>query len=74
MSGWTPALKVEVLNVAVPLLPNGLEPMGEPLSRNVTVPVGVPVAELVTVAMIDMDWPTAAGFGKTAIAMNVGAG
>ena len=54
VSGCVPAVSVAVLNVAIPLLPNGMTPLesGVPLSRKVTFPVGIPLVELLTVAVI----------------------
>ena len=58
-----PTAKVEVVNVATPLLRVPV-PIGLPPSRNVTVPVGVPVpgATAETVAVKVTDCPGEEGF------------
>src|SRR5262249_9556383 len=60
-----PAVRADVLNVALPLASSVPVPRVATPSRNVTDPVGVPDPD-VTVAVNVTDWPTELGFGVAA--------
>ena len=64
---WTPAARVEVVNVAVPLVRVAVPRLAAP-SRKVTVPVGVPApgATALTVAVKVTDWPNVDGLVEEA--------
>lgn len=65
-----PALRAEVVNVALPALRVPL-PIELAPSRNETVPDGVPGELLLTVAVKVTDWPVVDGFADDATAVVV---
>ena len=72
---WEPAVSVETVAVASPLVKGTAAPRLEPPSLNCTVPVGVPApgAVAVTVAEKPTPWPEMEGLGDDPTATEVSA-
>ena len=70
---WFAVVKVEVANVAVPLLRGTAAPSAVEPSMKVTLPVGVAGEVEVTFAVKVTDWPATDGFTEEVSVVVVGA-